>query len=175
MLASGEIESESRFELVDGEIVWLSIPGRIHGQVCAAIVVALGPFARAINALLMVHGPGYRTGASRQNLRDPDISLVTREREAMFSTRPGWASDAPDLAVEVLSPDEYGEAYARAKVPEYLEAGAKVVWLVNPRDHTVRAYEARKSDYVVYSGDAEITLDTIAPGFRANVSSFFPE
>ncbi len=52
---------------------------------------------------------------------------------------------------------------------------AKVVWLVNPEDRTVRVYEAGKSEFAIYSGDAEITLDQIAPGFRAKVSSFFPE
>jgi Uma2 family endonuclease len=59
-------------------------------------------------------------------------------------------------------------------VPEYLAAGAKVVWLADPDAKTVRVYEAGKAEYVIYSGDAEITLDAIGPGFRAPVSVFFP-
>jgi Uma2 family endonuclease len=70
---------------------------------------------------------------------------------------------------------QFGDAYRRRKVPEYLEAGAKVVWLLDPRNRTVRAFEAGSSEVIIYSGDEEITLDRIAPGFRAPISSFFPD
>jgi Uma2 family endonuclease len=83
--------------------------------------------------------------------------------------------EAPDLAVEVLSQEQQGEAYARPKVAEYLAAGSKVVWLVDYEARNVRSYQAGKAEYTVYSGDDVITLDAIAPGFSAPVSAFFPE
>ena len=60
-------------------------------------------------------------------------------------------------------------------MPEYLNAGARVVWLVNPDNRTVRVFEAGSDEVRVYSGDAEVTLDQLAPGFRAPISAFFPE
>jgi hypothetical protein len=45
---------------------------------------------------------------------------------------------------------------------------------VNPEERTVRVYAAGRSEILTYTGDAEITLDRVAPGFRAPVSSFFP-
>ena len=85
----------------------------------------------------------------------------------------GFATGAPDLAVEVLAASQYGEAYAISKMGEYFAAGSKVIWFADLRSHAVRAYEAGKSEYLVYSADAEITLDAIAPGFRCRVSGFF--
>ena len=76
-----------------------------------------------------------------------------------------WGEEGPDLCVEVLSPEQHGEAYARSKVAEYLDSGAKVVWLVDPEQRTARVYEAGKREFATYSGDAEITLDVIAPAF----------
>jgi Uma2 family endonuclease len=174
MLKHGEIDLDANWELVDGEIVWLSPSNRYHGRVCAAIVVALGAFVRLIGAALLCNDPGFIVGTHRHQLRGPDVALVTRERLYILERGSTWGSEAPDLAVEVLSPEQHGEAYARPKVTEYLAAGAKVVWLVDPESRTIRVYEPNRGDYAVYSEDTEITLDAIAPGFSAPVRSFFP-
>ncbi|MBV8084585.1 MAG: hypothetical protein JO247_07195 [Chloroflexi bacterium] len=59
-------------------------------------------------------------------------------------------------------------------MPEYMAAGARVVRLVSPETRTIRAFYAERDDVEVYSGDAEITLDALAPGFRASIAGFFP-
>lgn len=172
MLDSGEIPPDRDFELVDGEIIWLTLPSQYHNAVIMAILRHLIPFADAIGARPGSEGLGFRLG---QNLRAPDVSLILKDRLAIARGQRRWAIEAPDLAVEVLSPEQYGEPYARQKVPEYLGAGAKLVWLVNPETRTVRVFESGSDEVRVYSGDAEITLDQLAPGFRAPVSAFFPE
>jgi Uma2 family endonuclease len=174
MLKCGEIDPDARWELVDGEIVWLSPTNHYHAQVEVAIALALGPFAKQIGAALMAGDPGFVVGALHQQLRGPDIALVTKERLHIIPRDQTWGSEAPDLAVEVLSPEQHGEAYARPKVAEYLAAGAKVVWLVDPDSQTVRAYEPNRDEYAVYSAETKINLDRIAPGFSARVGSFFP-
>ena len=112
-------------------------------------------------------------GERRQQLRSPDVSLVVKERVHLINPE-GWVAEAPDLAVEVLSQDEYGEAYARVKVPEYLTAGGKVVWLVHPKKRNIREYLVGRGEFTTYTEDSIITLDAIAPGFSAKVSAFFP-
>jgi Uma2 family endonuclease len=107
-------------------------------------------------------------------VRSPDVSLVTRSRVNILPYGHALATAAPDLAVEVLSREQYGEAYARPKVGEYLSSGAKVVWLVDPETRTVRVYEPNRDEYAVYSAEATIELEQIAPGFSALVASFFP-
>lgn len=172
MLDDGEIPQDREFELVDGEIIWLTFPAPYHNAVIMAILRLLLPFADAIGARAGSEGLGFRVG---ENLRGPDVSLISRERLGIVRGQPHWGLEAPDLVVEVLSPEQYGEPYARQKVPEYLNAGAILVWLVNPQNRTVRVFAAGSDEVRVYSEDAEITLDQIAPGFRAPVSAFFPE
>jgi Uma2 family endonuclease len=174
MLRRGEIQPDASWELVDGEIVWLSPGNHEHGWVCALIVAALAPFAARTGAALLCNDAGFIVGADRQQLRGPDVALVTKERLEILERGSTWGQAAPDLAVEVLPPELHGEAYARPKVAEYLAAGAKVVWLVDPDARTVRVYEPNRDDYAIYSAGAEITLDAIAPGFSAPVHFFFP-
>jgi Uma2 family endonuclease len=174
MLTAGELDREEQFELVDGEIIWLSFASLYHNQVCGAIYVLLLSFAKLIGGIAFVDGAGFRVGPSRMNLRGPDVALVTRERRHIVPREAMWGTEAPDLCVEVLSAEQHGEAYARPKIAEYFAAGAKLVWLVDPERRTVRAYEPGKREFTIYSVEDEIALDAIAPGFRAPVSSFFP-
>ncbi|HLG71445.1 MAG TPA: Uma2 family endonuclease [Chloroflexota bacterium] len=177
MANRGEFDQEGCwYELVDGEVICVPNPEWIHAQVIMLIGWALRAFAEQIRAVVMASGVGFIVGEHHQQVRDPDLSLITKQRRDELLVRGRrLVQHAPDLAVEVLSKEQHGEAYAKPKVAEYLAAGAKVVWLVDYEAKTVRAYEAGKAEYTVYSGDDAITLDAIAPGFSAPVSSFFPE
>jgi len=173
MVNRGELLTDQPWELVDGEIVWLTASKGRESQICIRLIRMMGPFADAIGAMMFDSSAGFTVGEHRQQLRCPDVSLVTKERAHIINLD-GWASEAPDLAVEVLSEGEYGEAYARTKVTEYLVAGAKIVWLVHPKRRTIREYLAGSAEFTTYTAEATITLDTIAPGFSTEVSSFFP-
>lgn len=48
------------------------------------------------------------------------------------------------------------------------------MWLANPRTRSIAEHVAGREQVVTYGPDDEITLDAIAPGFRARVGSFFP-
>jgi Uma2 family endonuclease len=173
MINRGELETDRPWELVDGEIVWLAASKSYESQVCVRISGVLLPFADSIGARLFDSSGGFTVGENRQQLRSPDVSLVIQERTYLINPE-GWVAEAPDLAVEVLSQDEYGQAYARVKVPEYLSAGGKVVWLVHPKRRTIREYLAGRTEFTTYTAEVDITLDAIAPGFSARVGSFFP-
>lgn len=172
MLRDGELDWDDMFELVNGEIVPVAPVNVPHSQVCIRIILALGPFARGIGAQLLDSSVGVMVGDNLQQLRGPDVSLVSRERMSILRGD-GFARGAPDLAVEVLSGGQHGEAYARPKLAEYFAAGAKVVWFADLRTQTVREYLPGHREYRLYSGDAPITLDAIATGASFPVSSFF--
>jgi len=174
MIERGELGEDKWYELVGGEVICLPPPAVIHGWVTALIMKALFPFADIIGAVLLSESTGFITGGQHQQVRQPDVSLLAKERLRLLEGSPRLVAEAPDLAVEVLSPEQHGDAYAIPKVAEYLAAGSKVVWLADPETRTVKAYEAGKPEYTVYSGEDVITLDAIAPGFAARVSSFFP-
>jgi Uma2 family endonuclease len=172
MMQCGQLNEDDVLELVNGEIVWLAPVSTSHGGSSARIGARLVPFADDIGARVHDSSAGFMVGENLQQLRSPDVSLVTKERLDILR-QGAFARGAPDLAVEVLSEGQHGEAYARPKIAEYFAAGCKVVWFVDLRTRSVREYLAGSPEYRVYSGDAAITLDAIAPGFSCPVSSFF--
>ncbi len=80
MLKGGEIDTDASWELVDGEIVWLSPANPYHGATSALIAASLVSFARVIGAWVLTADPGFMVGSDFQQLRAPDVALVTRER-----------------------------------------------------------------------------------------------
>ena len=70
---------------------------------------------------------------------------------------------APDLAVEVLSPnDRAGEVLA--KVADWLSAGCRLVWVVDPVRRLARVYRADGSESHVAEPDGLVGEDVL-PGF----------
>jgi Uma2 family endonuclease len=174
MLEQGELDRDWNWELVNGELVQLSRSKPRESETSMIIAGTIFPFARSIGARMLDSSGGFTVGERLQQLRGPDVSLVTKGRAHLINPN-GWVAGAPDLAVEVLYQGEYGETYVRHKVPEYLAAGAKLVWLVDPRRRTIREYRPGRSEFLTYRAEDTITLDAIAPGFSVQVGTLFPE
>jgi len=113
---------EKRLELDDGEIVEMAASSPANTVIAARISYFL-------NAFVIPNDLGYVTGAdggfvlSEQRVRQPDVAFVSKNR---VPTLPKRFNLAPDLAVEVVSPDE--DVFKKAN--EYLRAGTKQVWAV---------------------------------------------
>ena len=174
MMKCGEIDPEREFELVNGEIIWMAPSHYPQPVICMLIGAKMVPFAQTIGGLVFDSSGGFMVGDRNQQLRAPDISLVTKERLGMIR-QGGFQTASPDLAVEVLSDDQYGRAYQHTKTSEYFAAGSKIVWFVDHRTRTVAVHEAGRPDFTTYPATEEVTLDQIAPGFRCRVSEFFPD
>jgi Uma2 family endonuclease len=71
---------------------------------------------------------------------------------------------APDLAVEVLSPDDRpGEVLE--KVADWLKAGCRLVWVVDPERRLARIYRADGSEtHITHEGSLD--GEDVLPGFR---------
>jgi Uma2 family endonuclease len=100
------------------------------------------------------------------------VSFIRLERlSAEQAAGKGHARIAPDLAVEVVSPNDlYDEV--DAKVEEWLSAGVQLVWVVSPRKRTVAVHRADGTSTIFHEND-ELTGDDIIPGFRCRVREFF--
>lgn len=132
-------------ELVDGALVEKSM-----GSEPSAIAMAIGA---ALHRHIRKHGLGhvFTTDCGYQCFKDdprkvrkPDISFVRKGRLPNDRPPDGFIKLAPDLAVEVLSPNDL--AYeVDEKVAEYLAAGVKLVSVVNPKTKTVRIHRPADS------------------------------
>jgi Uma2 family endonuclease len=108
-------------------------------------------------------------------VRKPDVSVVLAGRLPGNQAPEGHARLAPDLAVEVLSPNDL--AYeVDEKVREYLDAGVKLVWVVNPRSRVLRIHRrpgAAAGRASELTSDDSVTGEDVLPGFTCPVRDFF--
>ncbi|MFW5692848.1 MAG: Uma2 family endonuclease [Thermoguttaceae bacterium] len=168
LLAARDLD---RCELLRGELVMMSPAGSEHGFIVANITAPLATFVKQ-NGLGAVFGAetGFQIGHNPDTVRAPDVAFVSAER---IGGRPGkgFFQGAPDLAVEVVSPrDRAGEVLA--KVGDWLDAGCRAVWVVDPESRTVLRYRGR-SDVCSLGSDATLDAGNVVPGFQMRVAEVF--
>jgi Uma2 family endonuclease len=165
-------ETKPGSEFIDGEAVQKSMPTIVHGiiQRLLSFVFTLYLQAHPIGEA----GPEWRCvfgppGAERAPL--PDFVFVLTEhmdRDSLDGPHRG----APDLAVEVLSPDDRPGSVA-GKIMFYLLNGVRLVWLIDPVARTVQAFTRNGA---VRELDEDATLDggDVMPGFAVVVRDILP-
>lgn len=117
---------------------------------------------------------GYRCFPEEPlRFRKPDVSLVRSERLKGVAADQGFVTIPPDLAVEVLSPNDL--AYeVDEKVEEYLSNGFRLIWIVYPNTRKVVVHRADRTMATLYAQD-QITGESALPSFACRVADFFPE
>ncbi len=105
-------------------------------------------------------------------VRKPDVSFVRKERLPEGLTSEGYLYIPPDLAVEVISPNDLAYQVDH-KVGEYLSAGVPLIWVINPEERTVRIHRRDRSISWLEEQD-ELSGEDVIPGFRCRVSTIFP-
>ena len=115
---------------------------------------------------------GFRLARKPDTLRAPDIAFVAKHREPQGTAAFKYAELAPDLAVEVLSPEDSASDVLK-KVEEYLAAGVRLVWIADPATRTVTVYRSL-DDVRVQTVAQELEGGDVLPGFRVKISDIFP-
>jgi Uma2 family endonuclease len=152
-----------KYELVEGEA--REVPaGVLHDAIVMRIGFLMYPSAQKVG-FLAASSAGFKMVTG--NIRSPDVSLVLRERLPEGKPPQGFLEGAPDLAIEVLSPNEDWAELGR-KLGEYFASGTKQVWLVDPEKHMVTVYKSLTEVRVFYADD-EISTELL-PSFRCKVS-----
>ena len=161
-----------QYELVQGKLIRMAPSSSRPAIVATRISTRVGVFV-AGNALGVVGGAdwGFRLTSDPDTVRAPDVAFVRAERLPPPAEREGTLRLVPDLAVEVVSPSDR-MTEVREKVREYLEAGVRLVWVVDPRRETVTIFAADGTERVLRAGD---TLDggDVLPDFRLPVADIF--
>jgi Uma2 family endonuclease len=131
-----------RYELVKGEVRRMPPAGSEHGAVAINIAVVIAQFVKAHGlGVVFGAGAGFKIASDPDTVRAPDLAFVRRERIPEAGVPRGFWPGAPDLAVEVISPgDTYTEV--EEKVNDWLNAGTRMVLVLNPRTRTVTVYSS---------------------------------
>ncbi len=162
-----------RYELVNGELVEMNVSllsswvaGRLHK------LVSVFNDEKDQGLVWPAEAGGQFLPDSPNTVRKPDVFFVCKNR-----ITPDWQSQAylripPDLLAEVISPNDL--AYeVDEKVLEYLRAGVRLIWVINPETRTVRVHRADGSYAWLNEGDI-LDGENVLPGFRCRVSELFP-
>ncbi len=162
-----------KYELVDGKLVELEMS--MWSSYVAGVIFRIVSNFCVANKLGWVFPEGTSFQCFPDNpdrIRKPDTCFIRMDRltpEQM--QREGHGTVVPDLVVEVLSPNDVAYKVDR-KVEEYLDAGAVVVWVVNPDTRTVKTFRSG-NQFALYHEDSEITEEDLLPGFQCKVGDLF--
>lgn len=160
------------YQLVKGELQQMTPPGGEHG-IDTMNFGGLLFYHVKTNKLGKVFAAetGFLIARNPDTVRGPDVAFVCQQRIAEIGIPKGYWPGAPDLAAEVISPnDSYGEV--EEKVLEWLEAGTKMVVVINPRKQTVSVYRSLTEVTILKASDTFSGADVV-PGFSCPVAEIF--
>jgi Uma2 family endonuclease len=161
-------------ELVAGQVVNMPSPLTPHGLVIFNIAFLLKNYLKqhdigrawgAESGLVTARGP--------DSVRGMDAAFCSYARWPKGESQKGYAQIAPELVIEVLSPDDRWPRVLK-KITEYIDAGVLVVCTMDPELQTVQIHTDGSSSRVLRRDD-EFILPEILPGFACPTSEFFDE
>ena len=169
-----ELPDRGRYELVDGHLVerhMSQLSNWVAGQLACRLANYLDEHPLG---WVWGSGQGYLCFPdSPRTVRFPDASFVRKDKLPGGPTSDGYLYVPPDLAVEVVSPNDL--AYdVEHKVIEYLDAGVALVWVIDPEARTVRIYRGDGSISWLRGDGGELLGEDVLPGFQCEVSRIFP-
>ena len=168
-IESDLIDCEKQTEIVNGKEEIKEMSGAKAGGIATRLAVEIGFFLKT-NKIGRVYGADTMFTIGK-NDRMPDVSFVANEKIPKKGEPLTKWKFAPDLAIEVISPnDVYDKVFD--KLNEYFAANVKEVWLVEPRFERVRVYNSPEESKTFYKTD-EIKCKEILPDFTLNLSDIF--
>lgn len=150
-------------ELLRGRLIVREPPGTRHGSVAGRLNYLLADYVyRHDLGVVCGQDTGFKIESNPDTVRAPDVAVVCRPRMGQIPPR-GYALFAPDLAAEIVSPDDRpGEVLA--KVAQWLEAGTRVVWVIDPSRGAAYAYRD-DGDLAIVGVDGVLDATPVLPGF----------
>jgi Uma2 family endonuclease len=161
-----------RSELVKGELRKYPLADAEHGFLAAKVGWKLAQHVES-HKLGQVYatGTGFQLASNPDTVRAPDVAFVSQQRIDEVGRVRGYWPGAPDMAIEVVSPhDTHTEV--QDKVLTWLDAGTRMVVVVNPRQQTVAVYRSRTDIAILTRTD---TLDgyDVVPGWTLPIADLF--
>jgi Uma2 family endonuclease len=167
-----------RFEVIDGEIVEMSPVGVQHSDICGNVYDVLKPFARAnqldevrMDGLIFVLQADSEKGIRKTRI--PDISFVRKGRLPKDFDRSRPFPGAPDLAVEVVSPDESADDLL-AKIRDYFTYGTEEVWVLYGGQKELHRFIRGENGSHIYT-EADVLSSPVFPGLSVRIADLFAQ
>ncbi len=161
-----------RYEIDEGELVIMAPAGFEHGDLTSGVDERLRRFVREHGLGRVIAGEtGFYLRRDPDTLRAPDVAFVSTERLAKIVDRRGFPEVPPDLAVEIHLPDEPA---MEDKVRQYLAAGVRSVWVIDPRRRTLTQHRPGEAPRLLADPAAPVE-DPVLPGFACRLAELLGE
>ncbi len=161
-------------EVVNGEVVETSPAGARHGKTSLRVGVLLSNYVydQGLGEVFSDQTSYVLEGAQGdiRLMRVPDVSFIAKGNLPEGGVPEGFFYQAPDLAVEIVSPGDTATDVIR-RVTDYLRAGTKAVWVVYPETRQVAVHTG--SGATILSQGQALEGGAALPGFSAPVSALF--
>lgn len=159
-------------ELDEGRFVPVTRDTWRHGEIVGNVYALLRAYAKQHPGWsVSVGDPGTKLQRDPATLRGPDVGVVRADRRPTGTGQHGWLDGAPELAVEV-SGDAQGWSEHMQKALEYLAAGGRMVWVLDPASE--RAIVVTPPNAVTVLGaDDRLEAGDVLPGFACEVRELF--
>jgi Uma2 family endonuclease len=161
-----------RHELIRGEVVTMSLAGGQRGEVSLEIGRLIANHVKAHRlGKTYAAETGFIIERDPDTVRGADVAFLRAERVALITNPKKQIPFAPDLVVEVRSPNDRDDD-VEDKVQMWLKAGVLLVWSVDPESQTVVVYRPG-TEPVTLQANETIDAGDVVPGFRCLVAEFF--
>jgi Uma2 family endonuclease len=139
--------------------------------IAVRLAEVLSRYARTSGLGIAMGEASYRLARNPDTVRGPDLSFVGNDRVPGSGIPISFWPGAPDLVVEILSPDNR-PSDVRAKLAQYFALGTRAVWVVDPDEKQIVVHDVPGITRSLGIGD---TLDggTLLPGFSCDVATIF--
>ncbi len=165
---------DRRYELVKGELREMAPAGSEHGAIAFNLGRLLGNHV-VQGGLGQVYAAetGFKITSNPDTVRAPDVAFVARERVDAAGKVTGYWPGAPDLAVEVISPNDIHTEVVEKSL-SWLEAGCRAVLVVDPGQRTVTVYRSLE-DIRILRAEAGDAIDggDVVPDWRLPLTELF--
>ncbi|MBI2911012.1 MAG: Uma2 family endonuclease [Chloroflexi bacterium] len=162
---------ERRGELVNGIFIAMAPPAPEHGGVAALTATTLTNHSRTRRLGRVLVEAGFVLRRNPDTVRFPDVAFVRAERIPPEGLPRRYWDLTPDLVGEVISPNDT-PAEIEARLQEWLDAGAPLVWLLYPENRSVQAATSLL-DRVRLGPDDILDGGAVLPGFSIRVGELF--
>lgn len=164
-------DDDCHFELVEGRVIRVSLPGSLHGALMTRIAMLLALHVDTHHLGVVMTSGGFKLATNPDTVRGPDVAFVRRESIPEAGIPEGFWPGTPDLAIEIRSPGDRPSEIL-AKVDDYLTRGVRLVWVVEPRRKSVTVYR-RLLPPVTLGVDETLDALDVVPGFVCEVRRIF--
>lgn len=134
-----------RAELIDGQIYYMSAPGRIHQKILSFLHVKIANYINSKNGLCEVYPAPFAVKPFEEDdktIVEPDISVICDPSKLTDRGCTG----APDWIIEIISPSTASHDYIY-KLNLYAKAGVREYWIVDPNSKKIFVYHLEQPDF----------------------------